>query len=89
MVILKMEKLTIYEVESLHKKLLVFIEKYDQIDLDMQNIQKIDMPGIQLLLSTSLTCKAKSKKFSLNNITEPVLESLQLCKSAKLLGVKI
>ena len=86
---LKYDKLTIYEVEDLHKKILKDLKKEEgDLRLDFTSIQKIDMTGIQLLLSTKKTCETQSKKLILMNLSEGVKESVKLSGCDLLLGVE-
>jgi len=82
------DKLTIYEVEDLHKKFLKYIKKAEgDLTLDLGLIQKIDMSGIQLLLSTNKTCKEKSINFNLANVSDSIKETIKLSGCDSALGV--
>ncbi len=85
---LKYEKLTIYEVEDLHKKILKYLEKEEgDLELDLDSIQKIDMTAIQLLLSTKKTYEAQSRKLILTNLSDSIKHTLKLSGCDLLLGV--
>ena len=71
--IIEEEELNIYEVESLHKKILKDFDS-DAVLIDMKNVSKIDMSVIQLLVSTKKSCLSSSKKFELQNVNSEVLE---------------
>lgn len=72
------DELNIYEVESLHKSLLEEFAKGDLL-LDMQNVNRVDMSVIQLLISAQKTAFENSKKFALENVNE---ELRQIIKSS-------
>ena len=85
---LKYDKLTIYEVEDLHKKLLKYLNKADgELVLDLSLIQKIDMTAIQILLSTQKSCQEKSLTFSLINLSDELKQTLKSCGCDVILGV--
>ena len=85
---LKYDKLTIYEVEDLHKKLLKYLSKADKdLVLDLGLVQKIDMTAIQLLLSTQKSCQKESVAFSLINLSDELKQTLQSCGCDVILGV--
>lgn len=81
------EKFTIYEVEELCKKLLLEIKKHKDIEIDMQEVKKIDMPAIQLLISTMKSCHAKEGNLRLSNISDEVRQSLRVSGCNVVLGV--
>jgi len=85
---LEYDKLTIYEVEDLHKKLIEYFSKSaTDLTLDLDFIQKLDMTGIQLLLSTQRTCKQKLIPFSLINLSDEIKQTLKLAGCDTILGV--
>lgn len=81
------EKFTIYEVEELHKELMSELKSGEAINIDMNGVKKIDMPAIQLLISTLKSCEAGSTPFSISNISNEVKESLKISGCDTLLGV--
>jgi len=81
------EKFTIYEVEELHKELMSELKSGEAIEIDMEGVKKIDMPAIQLLISTLKSCEADSTPFSLSNISNEIKESLKISGCDTLLGV--
>lgn len=82
------DKLTIYEVESFHKELLeVFQNIKKKLTLDFENISKIDMPAIQLLIATKKACEEKSIKFKLINLSENLIGSFKTSACDTILGV--
>jgi len=85
---LEYDKLTIYEVEDLHKKLLSLSQTItENLVLDLENIQKVDMPAIQLFISAQKTLQEKSLSLSITNLSDDLKQSLKLCGCDKTLGV--
>lgn len=85
---LKYDKLTIYEVEDLHKELLEYSQKMkSDLTLDLSSVQKIDMTAIQLLLATQKTCKEQLVPFSLVNVSDNLRYTLKSCGCDTILGV--
>jgi len=84
---INIEELNIYEVESLHQMIL---KKFDAGDIviDMESVNKIDMPVIQLLISTRNSCLESSKHFELKNVNTEVLIILKTCACDSLLGLE-
>lgn len=81
------EKFTIYEVEELHKELMSELKSGEAIEIDMEGVKKIDMPAIQLLISTLKSCEADSTPFSISNASHEIKESLKISGCDTLLGV--
>ena len=82
------EKFTIYEVEELYKEFVSELKSGEAIEVDLNGVKKIDMPAIQLLISTLKSCEADSTPFSLSNISDEVKESLKISGCDILLGGK-
>ena len=82
------EKFTIYEVEELYKEFTSELKSGEAIEVDLNGVKKIDMPAIQLLISTLKSCEADSTPFSLSNISDEVKESLKISGCDILLGGK-
>lgn len=79
MYILEFEKLTIYEVESVHKSLLEWCEKGEkELILDFGNVNTIDIAAIQLLIAAQKTCEKKSTEFRLKNLSSEVQNSMRI-----------
>jgi anti-anti-sigma regulatory factor len=70
--------ITIYEAEALQTLFSEFLLKADDvITLDMSNVEKIDMVGIQLLLSLTISVKNSNKKIQFINISEEILHEIK------------
>lgn len=77
---------TIYETEEVKKEFLELLTK-EQIILDFENISKIDMSAIQLLISLKKNCDNLNKPFEIVNIKEEILNSFEITGTAYILGV--
>lgn len=85
--IIEKEELNIYEVESLHQKLLKEFES-ESVSIDMKNVNKIDMSVIQLFVSIRKSCLDSLKQFELQNVTSEVLKILEDSACNFLVGAK-
>ncbi len=80
------EKLTIYEVESFHKKLIEWCEKSNEaVLIDCSDLKIIDLPALQLLLSAQKSCEGKGIRFELANVSPEVCKTIQNAGCAPLL----
>ena len=77
---------TIYEVEEIQKQCIELLEE-QSVTIDMDNISKIDMSAIQLLISLKKSCDEQQKDFEILNLKEEVLESFEISGTAYFLGV--
>ena len=77
---------TIYEVEDTKKDFLELLNE-EKIVVDFENISKIDMSAIQLLISLKKSCDALNKEFELVNIKEEIINSFEITGTAQVLGV--
>ena len=59
----------------------------ENIEVDLSNIQKIDMPALQLLISTKKSCEKENKTFEIKNINENIYKAFQLSGCDTALGV--
>ena len=84
---LESESFTIYEVEELKKAFLEELHVYKDIEIDLSNVKKIDMPAIQLLLSLKKSCKNLNKEFEIKNIDDNIYKAFQLSGCDTALGV--
>jgi len=81
------EKFTIYEVEEIYKELLSALKSGEAVDINLDGVVKIDIPAIQLLVSTLKTCESESTPFSLSNVLDEVKETLKRTGFDTLFGV--
>jgi anti-anti-sigma regulatory factor len=84
--ILENENFTIYEVEDLKNAFISELQN-EKVLIDMQNISKIDMAAISLLLSLKKSAQLQKKEFSLKNCNDSILVSLSICGCDSFLGV--
>jgi anti-anti-sigma regulatory factor len=77
---------TIYEVEEIQKDFLLLLNT-NEIILDFENISKIDMSAIQLVISLKKSCDDLDKTFEIVNIKDEILNSLEITGIAYYLGV--
>lgn len=80
-------ELTIYEVEKVKPLLLEALHKEDDIELDMSNVEKIDMVGVQLILSFMKSAQNIDKKVKLINTEDIVNDQLKKCDFINILGI--
>jgi anti-anti-sigma factor len=84
---LEYDKLTIYEVESFHKNLLQWSnESNGDLILECGHLHKIDMAGIQLLLSAQKACAYKGVNLVLKNLSAEVASTIRIAGCEALLG---
>lgn len=80
-------ELTIYQVEKLHNIFVEALEENDDILLDMMKIEKIDMVGIQLLISLVRSAEASQNEVEFTNIKDSVLQQIEISNSHIALGL--
>ncbi len=79
-------EITIYEVEKL-KNIFLELLKEDKIILNMKGITKIDIVGIQLLISFLKSAEALGKDVKFENISESVHEQIASSSCENALGL--
>ena len=79
-------EITIYEVEKLKDVFLELLQK-DIISLDMQSITKVDIVGIQLLISLLKSAESVGKDVKIENISESVREQIVSSSCENALGL--
>ena len=77
---------TIYETEEIKKDFIELLNE-ETVILDFDNISKIDMSAIQLLISLKKNCDDLNKTFEIVNIKEEILNSFEITGTAYILGV--
>lgn len=80
-------ELTIYEVEKLQDVFIRALKEEENILLDMAKIDKIDMVGIQLLLSLVRSAEASHKTIKFININDTVLQQIEISNTQVVLGL--
>jgi len=84
---LDINEFTIYEVEKLKEIFLKELESSDDFILDMTSIEKLDIVGIQLLISLVKSANYIDKKVELINITQNALLQIDICNCRRALGI--
>ncbi len=84
---LDINEFTIYEVEKLKEIFLKELENSDDFILDMTSIEKLDIVGIQLLISLVKSANYIDKKVELINITQNALLQIDICNCRRALGI--
>ena len=79
--------LTIYEVEEIKPLLEELLQTDSPITLNMQPIEKIDMVGVQLLISFVKSAHQLDKKTTFNNLNETLIQFIEACNCTKALGL--
>lgn len=77
---------TIYEVEEIKKDFSKLLEE-DKVVLDLENITKVDMSAMQLLIALKKSCEESKKEFEIKNLKQEVLSSFEITGIAYVLGV--
>ena len=77
---------TIYETEEIKKDFIELLNE-EAVVLDFDNVSKIDMSAIQLLISLKKNCDDLNKTFEIVNIKEEILNSFEITGTAYILGV--
>lgn len=85
--ILENSSFTIYEVEDVKVLFEKEIEQESKIIIDLENISKIDMSAIQLLISLKQTCLEKNKSFQIINTNDDITNAFNISGCAYILGV--
>jgi len=82
------KELTIYEVEKLQILFLEALENSDSLVIDLVSIKKIDMVGIQLLLSLVKTAHLENKKIIIINTASNILSMIKQAHCENILGLE-
>lgn len=60
-------EMTIYTAETLHRELLETLEKAQDCQIDLTDVNEIDSAGMQLLMAMNKQCNMKNKPLALIN----------------------
>ena len=82
-------ELNIYEIENFHRDILNSLEAYGDIfELDFEDVSKIDLNSVQLLISLKKYCDEQNIKLKLINIsTKQIKQILKMYNLTDYLGV--
>ncbi len=86
---MKLETLnfTIYDVENVQAEIMVEFANNDSLEIDMGSVEKVDLAGLQLLVSAKRSCQEGGKTFSLSNLHDEVASAIRICGLESELGV--
>ena len=74
---IQLQEINMYEIESLHKKILNEIKNVkSSFTLNFANVEKIDLCGIQLVISLKKYCEEKNITLKITNINSPQIKNL-------------
>lgn len=81
--------LTIYEVEEMREVFLTHLRSNPNQDLvlDFENVSKIDMSMLQLLISLQKTLLRSGANLELKNINNDIINAFNLSGISQVLGV--
>ena len=84
-------ELNIYEIESFHQKILKEIQTAKRsFTLNFDNVEKIDLSNIQLIISVKKYCDENNIKLNISNIkTKQIKNMFKMFDLHKLLGVEL
>ena len=88
MILNNITELSIYEAQKVHELFLKALSSEEKLVLDMGLIEKIDIVGLQLLLSLLRSASESDKKVSFINCAENVLQQIKLYHCDKALGLR-
>jgi anti-anti-sigma factor len=83
----KYEKFTIHNIRDIFPLLKDKINLQENLIIDMQNINEIDLSGLQLLISLKKSCDKQKKEFELINIKNELINSFELSGTNSILGI--
>jgi anti-anti-sigma factor len=84
---IKNEKLTIHTIRDIYKEIQDEFLSNDKIKISFENVDEIDLSGLQLLVSLKKSCDNEKKQLQLINIKEELLFSFELSGIDQVLGV--
>ena len=80
-------ELTIYKAEEIHTHFLELLSNAKNIALDMHKVIKIDLVGIQLLISLVKSFNAKNLEVTFTNFEDNILQEIKACHCDTTLGL--
>lgn len=79
MINLPHQNFTIYEVEEYKNLFAELTQSKEDIEIDFENISKIDFAGVSLLISLAKTCENQKIKLKFLNLQSNVISNFCLC----------
>ena len=83
------KEITIYEVQTLQSKFLDALKESSDIEFDMKTLGKIDLVGVQLLVSFVKTASDEHKKINFKNIPANIRQQIEQLNATKALGLQV
>jgi anti-anti-sigma factor len=81
-------ELSIIDVSSLHEVLLDYLQRFDNVSLDLEGITDIDFACLQLIYSAYKYSEKNHKKFEISKISDIIGEkSMQVGFKAEILRI--
>lgn len=80
-------ELTIYVAEKFSQDMTKYLDKYQNINVDLSNVSEIDTSCYQVLLRAKLLSNKNNNKLELLNINENILPFFELYNLNDVLGV--
>jgi len=81
--------ITIYDVEKLKEVFLKIFPIDSELSIDMSSISKVDMVGIQLLISLVRSVNESKQSIKFENITQNVLRQIKESRCGEALGIEV
>ena len=85
--LLEYDKFTIHNIKDIHKSIVDDFNFSSHIAIDFQNIDEIDLSGLQLLVSLKQSCESKGKTFQLKNIKDEIIYAFEISGISEVLEV--
>ena len=83
--ILLIGRLDVAAAEQAEKALLSAVERFDDVTLDLGQLDYISSAGLRAVQAAFLTVRRKGGKFLVKNVTKPVMEVFELTGFAAML----
>lgn len=71
-------ELNIYVANKFNLEMANYIEKYQQIDIDMSAVTELDTSCYQVLLRVKLLCMKNKKNFNIDNVSDQAQQIIDL-----------
>ncbi len=85
--IIQNERFTINNIRDIYEDIKNEFKSSDNIKIDFENVDEIDLSGLQLLVSLKKSCEKEDKKLQLINIKDELLYSFELSGTDQVLEV--
>ena len=67
--------MTVYEAVSIRDAFIEGLKAFNAVILDLKKVTKLDVPGIQLIVSAKKTAEKKKKAFTVSGFSDAVAET--------------